>query len=104
MNRQEYPVNIKIDIYPENVKTYYEAEKSRLIDDMHIIACSQFDDADKKCYLFVTDDNDEMFVSLEAPNGIIDSWINPSVEEIKFAIIRLSELTAEYFDERNDET
>jgi len=100
MNRQKYPVNIKIDIYPENVRAYYEAEKSRLIDDMHIIACSQFDDADKKCYLFVTDSNDEMFVSLETPNGIIDSWINPSAEEIESAIIRLSELTTEYFDEK----
>lgn len=89
---------IKICIEPEKVREYYEAEKDRLSETMDIVAKSELDDADKACFLFVTNENDKMFLSLESPDEIVDSWINPTTEEIETAIIRLSEISAENFE------
>ena len=85
--------NIKILISPEKVRQYYDVNKNYLVDTMDIIAKSIYDDYEKACFLFVTDENDEMLVSLESCNEIIDSWTNPSVDTIKNALIRLNDIS-----------
>lgn len=86
---------IKICIEPEMLRDYFEKEKGRLAETMDIVAKSEFDDADKACFLFVTNENDKMFLSLESPEEIVDSWINPTMKDIETAIMRLSEISIE---------
>jgi len=88
---------IKICIEPEKLRDYFEKEKERLAETMDVVAKTVCDDADKACFLFVTNENGKMFLSLESPDEIVDSWINPTTEEIETAIIRLSEISAENF-------
>lgn len=86
---------IKICIEPEKLRDYFEKEKERLAETMDIVAKTVCDDEDKACFLFVTNENNEMFLSLETPEVIVDSWINPTIKDIETAIMRLSEILIE---------
>lgn len=65
--------NVKILIQPESVFNYFLDNKQRLKDKMEIIAESDTDDLDRKCFLYLTNENGDLFLSLEAPDIIIDS-------------------------------
>lgn len=65
--------NIRIFIQPEDVYKHFLQFKEELKETMHEIASTDTDDFDKKCYLFLTNEGGELFLSLEAPVIIVDS-------------------------------
>ena len=64
---------IRIEIKPEEVLDYFKKHKSELEEHMHVIACTDTDDFNRKSFLYVTNENDSLFLSLEAPGTIVDS-------------------------------
>lgn len=65
--------NTKVFIQPEDVYQYFLEHKKELEDNMHIIASTDIDDFDKKSFLFMTNNDGDLFLSLEAPDTIVDS-------------------------------
>ena len=65
--------NVKICIKPESVWSYYEQHSCELTERMDVIAETSFDDANTKCYLFLTEDSNKPFITLESMNEILDS-------------------------------
>ena len=75
--------NIRVFIQPENVYDYFMENKEVLKEEMKIIAKSDCDDFSKTSFLFLTNMNGELFLSLEAPETIVDSeYCNNRVETI----------------------
>jgi len=64
---------IRVLIQPEEMWEYFLQNKEYLKRDMAIVAESDTDDFDKKTFLFVTNEDDTLFLSLEAPGVIMDS-------------------------------
>lgn len=65
--------NIAIRIPPEEVFDHFIKNKERLIETMDVVACTDTDDFNRKSFLFVTNENDSLFLSLEAPEVIVNS-------------------------------
>lgn len=84
--------NIKILIQPEDVHSYFLNHKNELKDSMHIIAMLDTDDLDKKCYLFLTNVDNFLFLSLESFDTIIDSDFCTSSDTLDKVIFFLQKL------------
>ena len=65
--------NIRIFIQPEDVYQYFLDHKKELEDNMKMIASTDTDDFNEKCFLFMTNENGDLFLSLEAPDVIVNS-------------------------------
>ncbi len=65
--------NIKVFIQPEDVYQYFLDHKEELTDKMAVIAASDTDDFDKKSFLFMSNEDGILYLSLESPETIIDS-------------------------------
>lgn len=65
--------NTKIFIQPEDVYQYFLDHKKELEDNMKMVASINIDDFDKKSILFMTNEDNNLLLSLEAPDVIVDS-------------------------------
>lgn len=65
--------NVKVFIKPEETFSYYKEHRKELCDKMEVIAETAYDDMHSKCYLFLTEDSGNAFISLESSDTIIDS-------------------------------
>ena len=65
--------NIKTYIDPKGIWNYYKEHPQELFEKMVLVAETTYDDADTKCYLFLTEDSGKPFLTLESENEIIDS-------------------------------
>ena len=65
--------NTRIFIQPEEVYKYFLEHKEELEDSMKAIASTDIDDFDKKSFLFLTNEDGILFLSLEASEVIVDS-------------------------------
>ena len=78
--------NTRVLIQPKDVYEYFLEHKDGLDSRMDIIAESDTDDFDKKSFLFLTTDfegNRELFLSLEAPEVIVDSETCTDINDVK---------------------
>lgn len=65
--------NIRVFIQPKDVYQYFLDHIRELEDNMIMIASTDTDDFDKKSFLFMTNNNGDLFLSLETPDEIVDS-------------------------------